>query len=239
MQGNRQDPGVVPEDALGAVAVVGVDVDVRDPPDTAVEQPLHGESGVVIDTEAAGPLSGGMVKAAAEVDGPDRGPGQDCLGREQGPSGEPGAGSCIPANAGSSSVPSPRSGSGVVGSSLERRTAATYSALCTARSSTSDATSGAWTDTCSRSKSPSAAASLAVSSSRAGAIGCEGPKLYAVMAGSHATVVGSGDGRRPAQEVINDRLPERRNAPAPLQRAISGLLLRKAESIDQKRTALP
>ncbi len=92
VQGNRQDPGVVPEDALGAVAVVGIDVDVRDPPDTAVEQPLHGEGGVVIDTEAAGPLTGGMMHAAAEVDGADRCTGQDRLGREQRSAGQPGAG---------------------------------------------------------------------------------------------------------------------------------------------------
>ena len=92
VQGNRQDPRVVPEDALGAVAVVGIDVDVRDPADTAVEQPLHGECGVVIDAEAAGTPTGGVMHAAAEVDGADRGLGQDRLGREQRPSGKPGAG---------------------------------------------------------------------------------------------------------------------------------------------------
>ncbi|WP_265977982.1 hypothetical protein [Arthrobacter sp. MI7-26] len=36
------------------------------------------------------------------------------------------------------------------------------------------------------------------------------------MAGSHATVVGSADGRGPAQEVINDRLPERRERTCPV-----------------------
>ena len=49
---DRQHAGVVPEHALHAVAVVGVDVDVRHLLDALVEEPLNRDARVVVDAEA-------------------------------------------------------------------------------------------------------------------------------------------------------------------------------------------
>ena len=54
VQRDRQHPGVVPEDPLHAVAVVDVDVDVRDPLGALVQQVLDAHGDVVVDAEAAG-----------------------------------------------------------------------------------------------------------------------------------------------------------------------------------------
>ena len=67
VQRDRQHPGVVPEDALDAVAVVHVDVDVGDPLGAVVEQPLDAHGDVVVDAEAGGVARHRVVQAAAEV----------------------------------------------------------------------------------------------------------------------------------------------------------------------------
>ena len=92
VQRNGQDARIVPEDALRAVAVVRIDVDVGHPPDAAVEQPLDREGGVVVDAKTARALPGGVVHPAAEVHGPHGAAVQDSCGRQQGAAGQPGAG---------------------------------------------------------------------------------------------------------------------------------------------------
>ena len=54
VQADRQDARVVPERRLHPVAVVHVDVDVRDPLGALAEQPRDRDRGVVVDAEAAG-----------------------------------------------------------------------------------------------------------------------------------------------------------------------------------------
>ena len=62
-----EHPRVVPEDPLDAVAVVDVDVDVRDPLGALVEQVLDADRDVVVDAEAAGPVGHPVVEAAGDV----------------------------------------------------------------------------------------------------------------------------------------------------------------------------
>jgi hypothetical protein len=77
MQADRQHPGVVPEDRLHPVAVVNVDIDVRDPLDALPEHPRDGDRGIVVHTEPARPVGHRVVQPAADVD-PVIGPaGQD------------------------------------------------------------------------------------------------------------------------------------------------------------------
>ncbi len=67
VQRDRQHPRVVVEDRLDAVAVVDVDIDVRDPLDALVEQPLDAHRDVVVDAEPARPVAHGVVQAARDV----------------------------------------------------------------------------------------------------------------------------------------------------------------------------
>src|SRR5205823_7160557 len=62
------DAGLVVEDRLGAVPVVHVHVDVRDPAGPVVEQPPDGDGRVVVHAEAAGPLGHGVVRPAGRVE---------------------------------------------------------------------------------------------------------------------------------------------------------------------------
>ncbi len=64
---DREHAGVVPEDALDAVAVVDVDVHVGDPLGALVEQPADRDGCVVVDAEATRPVGHRVVQAAAEV----------------------------------------------------------------------------------------------------------------------------------------------------------------------------
>jgi hypothetical protein len=54
VQRDGEDAGVVPEDALRPVAVVGVDVDICHPLHAAVEQFPDRQGGIVVDAKAAG-----------------------------------------------------------------------------------------------------------------------------------------------------------------------------------------
>ena len=92
MQGNGQDPGVIPEDRLGSIAVVGIYVDIDDPLRTTVEKPLDGQRGVVVDAESAGFATGSMVHAAGKVDHMQGTFGQHCLGRLERTSSQAGTG---------------------------------------------------------------------------------------------------------------------------------------------------
>ena len=65
---DREHPRVVPEDLLDAVTVVNVDVDVGDPLDALVEQPLDADRSVVVDAETARLVGHGVVQAPGEVD---------------------------------------------------------------------------------------------------------------------------------------------------------------------------
>ena len=67
VQRDRQHPGVVPEDPLHPVAVVGVDVDVGHPLRALVEQPADADRDVVVDAEAADPVRHRVVQAAGDV----------------------------------------------------------------------------------------------------------------------------------------------------------------------------
>ena len=114
VQRDRQHPRVVPEHPLDAVAVVDVDVDVRDPLGALVEQPLDADRDVVVDAEAAGPVGHRVVQAAGDVDAVQRSR-RSTPGRHASTVAPTtcAAASCMPAKTGLSSVPRPcRSSSG-------------------------------------------------------------------------------------------------------------------------------
>ena len=67
MKGDGQDPWIIPKDAFGAVAVVGIDVNVGHLGHTRGQQLRDGQSGVVIDAESAGLAGKRVVHAAAKV----------------------------------------------------------------------------------------------------------------------------------------------------------------------------
>ena len=68
VQADREHPRIVVEDGLHAVAVVHVDVDVRDPLRTQVEQPRDRDRRVVVDAEAGRARRHRVVQAAGDVD---------------------------------------------------------------------------------------------------------------------------------------------------------------------------
>ena len=83
VQRDGQDPRVVPERVLDAVAVVHVDVDVGDALGALLQRPGDGDGEVVVDAEARRGLGHRVVQPAGEVDGvlvvaaPDRAHGLD------------------------------------------------------------------------------------------------------------------------------------------------------------------
>ena len=77
VQGDGQHPRVVVEDRLDTVAVVDVDVDVRDPLRAFVEQPPDAHRDVVVDAEAARPARHRVVEPAGDVGAVDALAGPD------------------------------------------------------------------------------------------------------------------------------------------------------------------
>src|SRR5215211_2897845 len=69
VQAHGQHPRIVVEDRLYAVPVMHVDVDVRDPLSTVVEQPLDRDGGVVVDAETAGLRRHRVMQSAGDVGG--------------------------------------------------------------------------------------------------------------------------------------------------------------------------
>ena len=69
VQGDREHPGVVVEDALHAVAVVHVDIDVGDPLRAVRQQPSDRDSNVVVDAESTHPVRHRMVQTTGDVGG--------------------------------------------------------------------------------------------------------------------------------------------------------------------------
>ena len=68
MDGDCQHLGVAPEKRLCAVAVVHVEVDVKDPM-AGIARARHTERNVVVDAEAAGSCRGSVVQPAARMEG--------------------------------------------------------------------------------------------------------------------------------------------------------------------------
>src|SRR3954453_3797789 len=67
VQADRQHAWVVPERRLHAIAVMHVDVDVRDPLDALAQQPCDGDRRVVVDAEARSGRRHRVVQAACDV----------------------------------------------------------------------------------------------------------------------------------------------------------------------------
>lgn len=68
VDGDSEHAGIVPEDALDAVAVVGVEVEVGDAGGALVEEPLDGDGGVVVHAKAGHGIRERVVKSAGEVE---------------------------------------------------------------------------------------------------------------------------------------------------------------------------
>jgi hypothetical protein len=92
VQADREHPRIVVEDLLDAVAVVHVDVHVRDPLGPQVEEPGDGDGRVVVDAEPGGARGHRVVQAAGDVHRPDALAVPHRLGGRDGGPADPGAG---------------------------------------------------------------------------------------------------------------------------------------------------
>ena len=151
-----QHPGVVPERRLDTIAVVDVDIDVGDPLDTRVKQPLDRHRQVVVHAEARRPVGHRVVQATGDV---DRVLGLAAVYTARAAATVAphtrAAAVCMSGNTGVSAVPSPNRRSLYDWSSPPRLTASMSSGVCT-RSRTSSETTGisVLTCTCSASSRP-------------------------------------------------------------------------------------
>ncbi len=112
VDGDGEDARVVPERVLHAVAVVGVEVDVRDALDAVVEQAPDRDGRVVVDAEARRRTRLRVVHAARDVHGVPGAARGDLARRLVRARDDPRGRLVHPGKTGSSSVPRPRAGSG-------------------------------------------------------------------------------------------------------------------------------
>jgi hypothetical protein len=91
VQAHGQDAGVVVEGRLHAVAVVHVDIHVRDPLGPQIEQPRDGDRRVVVHAEPGRSRRHRVVQAARDVHRPRRRAAPDRFRRGEGGAADPGA----------------------------------------------------------------------------------------------------------------------------------------------------
>ena len=84
MNADRQNPWIVVEDGLHAIAVMDVHIHVSDAFRALPQQPGDRDRGIVVDAEAGGGVRHCMVQATGDVDGVLSGTGPDRLGCRDG-----------------------------------------------------------------------------------------------------------------------------------------------------------